>query len=152
MFKKILVTIDGSDPAKHALSFGVRLAEREGAELVILTVLPTIPFFASEESEFSYYPQLIDDMEASAKKMLAETSGEVQGEHEGLKVSTLLRKGDPARNIVEAARMEGVDLIVIGNRGTGGIISWMLGSTSRSVAEACTVPVLIVKDQQYCEA
>ena len=64
----------------------------------------------------------------------------------------ILRKGNPARYIVEVARVEGVDLIVIGNKGTGGLISWMLGSTSRSVAEACTVPVLIVKDREYCEA
>ena len=69
-----------------------------------------------------------------------------------MKASTILRKGNPARNIVEAAREEEVDLIVLGNRGIGGILSWMLGSTSRSVAEACTVPVLIVKDREYCEA
>jgi nucleotide-binding universal stress UspA family protein len=152
MFKKILVTIDGSEPAKHARGFGVKLAERDGAELVILSVVPTASFFVTEETELSYYPQLIEDMERFTKEMLAEASQEIQRDHEGLKVSTLLRKGNPARNIVEAAKNEGVDLIVIGNRGTGGIISWMLGSTGRSVAEACTVPVLIVKNQEYCEA
>jgi nucleotide-binding universal stress UspA family protein len=151
MFKKILVTLDGSDPAKHALGFGADLAERDGAELVVLTVVPTVPLYIAEEGEFSYYPQLIDDMEQFHKKLLAEVIQDLQSDHAGLKVSTILRKGNPTKNIVEAARVEDVDLIVIGNRGTGGLMSWMLGSTSRSVAEACTVPVLIVKDREYCE-
>jgi nucleotide-binding universal stress UspA family protein len=151
MFNKILVTIDGSDPSIHALGFGANLAERDGAELVVLSVVPRVSLFATEETELSYYPQLIEDMERYYEKMLVEISQELDRDHKDMKVSTLLRKGNPARNIIEAAREEKVDLIVIGNRGTGGIITWMLGSTSRSVAEACTVPVLIVKDKEYCE-
>jgi nucleotide-binding universal stress UspA family protein len=151
MFKKILVTIDGSDPAKLAVDLGVGIAERDGAELVVLTVVPTVPLFLAEDGEPQYYPRLIDDLEQYHKKLLAEAGQALQSDHGGLNVSTVLRKGNPARNIVEAAREEGVDLIVLGNRGTGGILSWMLGSTSRNVAEACTVPVLIVKDREYCE-
>jgi nucleotide-binding universal stress UspA family protein len=152
MFRKILVTIDGSEPANHALGFGADLAERDRAELVVLTVIPTVPLFVTEDDELSYYPRLLDDMEKFHEKLLVEAAQVLQGDHRGLKVSTILRKGNPAMNIVEAAKEEEVDLIVIGNRGTGGIISWMLGSTSRSVAESCTVPVLIVKDREYCEA
>lgn len=152
MFKKILVTIDGSSPAKLAFNFGVDLAERDGAELVVLTVVPTVPLYVADEGEISYFPRLIDDMEQFHEKLLAEAVQGLQSDHGGLKVSTILRKGNPARNIVEASREEEVDLIVLGNRGAGRIISWMLGSTSRSVAEACTVPVLIVKDREYCEA
>ncbi len=152
MFKKILVTIDGSDPAKHAFDFGADLAERDGAGLVVLTVVPNLPQYIAEEGELAYYPRLIDDIEKFHEKLLAEAVQGLQSDHGGLKASTILRKGNPAKNIVETAREEGVDLIVLGNRGTGGILSWMLGSTSRRVAEACTVPVLIVKDREYCEA
>ena len=152
MFKKILVTIDGSDPAKHAFDFGADLAERDGASLVVLTVVPNLPQYIAEEGELAYYPRLLDDIEKFHEKLLAEAVQGLQSDHGGLKASTILRKGNPARNIVETAREEGVDLIVLGNRGTVGILSWMLGSTSRRVAEACTVPVLIVKDREYCEA
>ena len=150
MFKKILVTIDGSDPSKLAVDLGVGIAERDGAELVVLTVVPPVPLFLAEDGELPYYPRLIDDLEQYHKKLLFE-AGQALLAHGGLNVTTVLRKGNPAMNIVEAAREEGVDLIVLGNRGTGGILSWMLGSTSRNVAEACTVPVLIVKDREYCE-
>jgi len=43
------------------------------------------------------------------------------------------------------------DLIVLGNRGKGGIATWLLGSVSRQVTDSCTTPVLVVKDQRYCE-
>ena len=66
-------------------------------------------------------------------------------------MSTVLKHGSAARQIIEVARETGADLIVVGNRGTSGLLSWMLGSTSRSVVEACTVPVLVVKDSKYCK-
>ena len=68
-----------------------------------------------------------------------------------LKLTKILKDGNPAKIIVETAGKQGVDLIIIGNRGTSGVLSWMLGSTSRTVVEACTVPVLVVKDREYCE-
>ena len=40
MVKKILVAIDGSDPAQKALDYALDLAERCGAEVVILSVIP----------------------------------------------------------------------------------------------------------------
>jgi len=59
--------------------------------------------------------------------------------------------GSPSRNIVDLSREENVDLIVVGNRGRSGVATWMLGSVSRDIVERCTVPVLVVKDQRYCE-
>jgi nucleotide-binding universal stress UspA family protein len=43
MFERILVAFDGSKPAKHALDFGANLADRDGAELVLLSVVPLTP-------------------------------------------------------------------------------------------------------------
>ena len=150
MFKKILTAIDGSDQAKHALNFAAELAEDNGAELVILTVVPQIHTYVTEDFDVNY-PQLQEDVEKDYEEMLKKTVEELGRDHIDLKVTKLLEKGNPAKKIVETAGEQGVDLIIVGNRGTSGIISWMLGSTSRNVVEACTVPVLVVKDQQYCE-
>ena len=150
MFKKILTAIDGSDQAKHALNFAAELAEDNGAELVILTVVPQIHTYVTEDFDVNY-PQLQEDVEKDYEEMLKKTVEELRRDHIDLKVTKLLEKGNPAKKIVETAGEQGVDLIIVGNRGTSGIISWMLGSTSRNVVEACTVPVLVVKDQRYCE-
>lgn len=152
MFGKILVAVDGSEPASHALEYAAQLAEEQGAELVIVTVIPPITGYVVADSEMDYYPRLEEDMEKYYVQMVEATEKVVKKAHPGLEVSALWKRGHPAIRIVEAAGEQGADLIVVGNRGRGGLISWMLGSTSRSVVESCTVPVLVVKDQEYCEA
>ena len=152
MFKKILVAIDGSAQANLAFNFGVDLAKRDGAELLVLTVVPPLPVYIAEEGELSYFQRFIDDMEQFHNNLLTETIRDIKSNHIGLKARSVLKKGKPSRNIIEVAKEEEADLIILGNRGIGGILSWMLGSTSKRVADACTVPVLIVKNREYCEA
>ncbi len=64
--------------------------------------------------------------------------------HLEIEVETRLEKGRSSDVIVETAREEDVDLIVMGSRGMGDIVGF-LGSTSRHVVEACTKPILFVK-------
>jgi len=150
MFKKILTAFDGSDPAKLALGFAADLAEDNEAELVVLAVVPHLSTYFTEDAELDY-TQLQEELQESYEDMLQKNVEELGRDHEDLKITKLLENGNPSKIIVDVAGEQGVDLIVLGNRGTGGIISWMLGSTSRSVVDACTVPVLVVKDQQFCE-
>ena len=62
-----------------------------------------------------------------------------------LKVSKKLGKGRVASTIMDAVRSENADLIVLGRCGHSKIERWLLGSTSKQVAEECDKPVLIVK-------
>ena len=78
-------------------------------------------------------------------KSLDEAGKDVAENYPELKVQTRLLEGRPSSTIVEQAKNDGVDLIVIGSRGVGGITGWILGSTSRRVVESCTVPILVVK-------
>jgi nucleotide-binding universal stress UspA family protein len=84
--------------------------------------------------------------------MVNAKAGEVKEKHPGLKVVPIVMSGSPSRKIIEAAKARETDLIVLGNRGTSGILSWMLGSVSRQVTDACTVPVLVVKDGEFCKS
>ena len=151
MIKRILVGIDGSDASITALKYGENLAETYKSELIILSVIPNMPFIYSEDLFPEYIPRIQQDLEDSYNKLLEEELERVKQEHPELNVKTVLEKGNPAENIIKTSRVEGADLIVLGNRGTGGIVSWLLGGTSRSVTDACTVPVLIVKDEEHCE-
>jgi nucleotide-binding universal stress UspA family protein len=60
--------------------------------------------------------------------------------------TTKLVEGRPADKIVETAKLESCDLIVIGSRGLGGIKEFFLGSVSDRVADEAPCPVLIVKN------
>ncbi len=146
LFKKILVAVDGSDHAIHALNYAVDSADKWGAELVILTVVPPLsPFIYSDEFDPLLIPELEDNIRKSHQKILRESAELVNNKHLEIKVETRLEEGRPSKIIVETAKEENVDLIVLGSRGLGGITGSLLGSTSQSVVHECTKPILIVK-------
>jgi len=145
LFKKILIATDGSEHAKHALNYAVESAVKWGAKLIILTVIPPIsPLVASSKYNAPYIPKLEDNLRESHQRILSEAANIVKNKHLEIKVETQLLKGRPSYVIVETAKEEDVDLIVMGSRGMGGIIGF-LGSTSRRVVESCTKPILIIK-------
>ena len=152
MFDKILVAIDGSEPSMHALEVAAQLAEQNNAELTILTVAPYPPPMLNPEAMPTYLPRYQTDLRESYEKQLRETNKKLLEEHPNLKTVPIFMEGKPATLIIEAAKAREADLIVLGSRGNSGILTWMLGSVSQHVANSCTAPVLIVKDQKYCQA
>lgn len=59
-------------------------------------------------------------------------------------IKTTIRSGHPAEEILNAAKEDGVDMIIVGSRGRRTSHLFM-GSVSREVANRSEVPVLIVK-------
>jgi nucleotide-binding universal stress UspA family protein len=151
MFNKIFVAIDGSEPRIHALEVAAKLALENDAELTIFTVAPYPPPFIIEEDMQVYLPKYHDDLRESYKRLLNKTNNELNAKHPQLKTVPIVMEGKPAKLITDVAKERQAELIVIGNKGSSGIIDWMLGSVSQKVANSCTAPVLIVKDEKYCQ-
>ncbi len=152
MFNKILVAVDGSDHADKALGYALGLAENCGSELILLTayqrrVLPGIGSneYYGDKVDMEVYERYWDSIKASHEGILAKAKGRVKKEQPSVKYTTELVEGRPGTEIIESARRNDVDLIVMGSRGIGGVTGWILGSTSKQVVEACTKPVLVVK-------
>jgi nucleotide-binding universal stress UspA family protein len=153
MYKKVLVAIDGSEPSKHALNHAVSIANKFGAELSLLAVVPRmmVPVFPDEGfgaapiSAAKDMAQYQDRMKNIYQNVLTEAEDKLKTEYPKLKVEYNLMEGRPSSTIVDVAEKNDVDLIVIGSRGIGGITGWILGSTSRRVVDSCTKPILIVK-------
>jgi nucleotide-binding universal stress UspA family protein len=150
MFNKILVAVDGSDPSIHALEVAATVAKQNNAELTILTVVPPIPPMVEGDMPH-YVPDFRKNLRESYANMLNKHVKDLKAKHPDLKVEAVVTEGNPARKISEKASEHKADMIVVGNRGTSGILSWMMGSVSRTVSDACTVPVLVVKDEKYCK-
>jgi len=79
------------------------------------------------------------------RKSLEKAEAEVRMRYPHLQFEALLLEGRPSATIVEEAEKRDADLIMMGSRGLGGIVGWILGSTSRNVVDQCTKPILIVK-------
>jgi len=63
----------------------------------------------------------------------------------GLDASWIIMRGQPADAIVDVARREAVDLVVMGSRGLGALEGALLGSVSEAVADRAPCPVLIAR-------
>ncbi|TRO54122.1 universal stress protein [Candidatus Bathyarchaeota archaeon] len=150
MFKRILAAVDGSMPSLHALQMASELAIQQKAELHILGVVPPLPAIALEGFSPEYLPTYHDDLEEATQKTLKNAEDETHRSYPELKVATHIKEGRVAKMITETAAEIGADLIVVGSRGTSGVLTWILGSVTREVADSCTVPVLIAKDPAYC--
>ena len=135
--RMILVATDGSVCGQQAEDEGVKLAVATGARMVFVHVQPQIdssryqPGEVSEQTEESH--SLLD--RALAKALQA-----------GVDAESEIVEGNPAREIVDAAKLRGADMIIVGSRGLGKISSMFIGSVSRDVLSEADRPVLIVKE------
>ena len=143
MYEKILVPLDGSELAEVALPYAEELAARLGSQMILMTVLS--PGTGSEQG--SWYPHLHD---VYLQKMLDIVKQDVQKTMgrftvKETKVEPVVLVGHPAEEIVDYARKENIDLIVMSTHGRSGIKRWTLGSIADKVVRAAKNPVLLIR-------
>lgn len=159
MFRKILVPYDDSEPAGRALDHALtiaKLAGRENPDVILLHVIAEFPAYhfidrparsikTGEKILLSQYlKEVYELMEKGAADALAKKREEVK-KFSDFDIKTRILSGHISDTIIEFARKEKVDMIVIGNVGRSGISKLRtLGSVSRSVSERAPCPVMIV--------
>ena len=145
MFQRILVAVDGSDRALHALDLAVKIQQSCDAELMILCVYRHYSLL--EASMAMVRP---DDPEHLDKSMREYATSVVESakaravEGEAREPRGFVKSGPPARTIVSFAKDHDVNLIVIGSRGVGDIEGYLLGSVSHKVTSLSECPTLVV--------
>ena len=139
MYKKILVPTDGSEFAKKAQLHALFLAKVSGAEIIALSVSEN--HFISGISSTEEVEQLNQILTDCCKKDLKEFENMNK---DGIKISSLIKEGSPAKAILDVASEEDIDLIVIGSSGKSGFDRFILGSVSDKVVNAAKCPVLVV--------
>jgi nucleotide-binding universal stress UspA family protein len=141
-YQTILVTTDFSDPSRRAVKEAARLAERLGSRLVLAYVVedrlpPMILAISSRAPE-----AILEEHRRHAKASLADLARE---QLPGREVETRVLQGVPHQAIVEFAREEKVDLIVMGMHGHGFVGHALAGSTTERVLHHAPCPVLVVR-------
>jgi nucleotide-binding universal stress UspA family protein len=146
MFKNILLATDGSPASTHAAKLAVNLARIHSAKLMAVYVMDPYPYLGIGESN----PYGFQAYMAAAQKHAAEAHAEVEVlcTHGGVSVPLEVRaiENTAASNgIVQTAKDEGADLIVMGSHGRSGIARLMLGSVANKVVAESPIPVLIAR-------
>ncbi|MGE0228272.1 MAG: universal stress protein [Dehalococcoidia bacterium] len=135
MFNEILITLDGSEHSELALRYGGELARMSGGRVTLLMVIP-----ATDVTDRNLPDQL-------RERTLAYLEERAQTLRAGAipKVGTMVRGGPPAQGIIEQAREQRVDVIVMSTLGLGADERYMLGSVALDVLMGAPCPVLMVR-------
>lgn len=141
MARSIVVGTDGSEPANRASHEAIDIAVRDGARLHVVTAYPDPAMF--RERIASGATPVNFNLQEVAERVGARVAREAQDR--GIDVGTQAREGDPAEVILDVAKEQDADLIVIGSRGLSGVQRFLLGSVSAKVSEHASCSVLIVR-------
>ncbi len=151
--KPVLVAIDFSADSEAALLWANRYIKQNHAPLIILHVVhdpaDAPGFYRKEKDDWT------EPLAAVANRMAKEFVKEMESKHPELSCLKETRiefvSGLPPGRIVEFAKKEQVQLIVMGSCGRSGISHILLGSVAERVAQISDVPVVIVKSPRNKE-
>jgi len=145
--KKILLATDGSESSMHAARvLGDLVACQPEAQVTVLHVAH-VPrsYFVTDEDGNTVTPEVPMDVmiRRSAEPILRRILSALGLPED--RVVTEVQVGEPSEEIVDLARLEGYDLIVMGCRGIGTVKELIMGSVSHKVLHTSPCPVLVAR-------
>lgn len=135
--KRILCPIDFDEHSGRAVARAQDLALRHGAELRLLHVLPSRP-----ESILMPRAGVADQVDQAARAHLDQLAGMIR--ESGVRCAVATVHGDPAFQILQAARDDEADLMVMATHGRKGVPRVVLGSVTEAVLHATPCPLLTI--------
>jgi nucleotide-binding universal stress UspA family protein len=136
---KVLVATDGSRHSMKAVERALELAEKEGAQVTLMSVA-YIGTDYLEEMPLSFREKLEDEARATLNKAKAVFDAK------GVKVETFLANGQMPANLIILKAQEGkFDRIILGSTGKNPLEKVLMGSTATKVVAHAPCEVLIVR-------
>ncbi|WP_164103738.1 universal stress protein [Candidatus Laterigemmans baculatus] len=146
--RHILLASDGSSYAEEAAAFLARLPGIGKLQVTVLTVVD-IPYVNDSFLSGEWLVEAIAHEKAVATENLKQI--DAYFEHVPLTPRRIIREGARGDTIVEVAKEEQADLVVLGARGHSGVERLLLGSTSDYVATHAHCSVLVVRPRGRTE-
>lgn len=141
---RILVPVDGSDGSEQALDMLASFFDLESADITLLHVLETLWLPEDENGEAQEGSNQMNlQLRLEAEKLLADARAKILPLHAG--VTTFVREGNPANEILRAADEGDYDLVVLGATEASDMKHQVLGSVSMKVAWNAPCSVLLVR-------
>ncbi len=142
MKPKVVVGVDGSEPARAALRWAAREADVRQTELVAVMAWDLLDQRPADRST-PFDPHFDDDAAAAE---LARSLADVLEPEALARVEQVVECAKPAPAILGVAGPG--DLVVVGSRGLGGFKGLLLGSVSEQVVDHASGPVVVVPEDR----
>ncbi|MCA9771747.1 MAG: universal stress protein [Myxococcales bacterium] len=149
--KRIVVPTDFSEASSVAEAFGVRVAEKFGAE-VLLVHIAEDPYVSLTSAAYPGAPLTLDidklrgEIRAECEARLREWRERIPA---AVRSRAIFRFGKAFVEIIRVAREENADLIVIGTHGRTGLRHMIIGSVAEKVVRKARIPVLTVRPDAH---
>jgi nucleotide-binding universal stress UspA family protein len=140
--RSILSPVDFGVGSETALDYALDLAQALGATVHLLHVYQ-IPVYGFPDGAFLAGPEIATRLSEAAQKGLDGLVARISARYPNVK--GVLKQGNPADEICEAAKSLGVDLIVLGTHGRKGIAHALMGSVAERVVRTSNIPVLTIR-------
>jgi nucleotide-binding universal stress UspA family protein len=143
--RPVMVGVDGSRSSLAALLEAAGIAERAGAELVIVgTWRAAAPGrWGASWDAASPAERATNEHRLAAEAVVRDAAERIHHVRPGLSVSTRVLEGGPARVLADISSAAGV--LVLGSRGRGGFAGLLLGSVTRRLVHDSACPVIVVR-------
>ncbi|MFL5788991.1 MAG: universal stress protein [Flavisolibacter sp.] len=149
--KKILIALDFDSSAHKIAEIGYALAAAMKAEVILLHVTSEASYYSS----FNYSPitgfgifsneDLVEkDTVVELKKIAINFLKNIQKSFDERNTYLVVENGRCAENILMVSSESGVDMIVMGTHGRGGLKKMLLGSVAEEVLHHSSIPLLII--------
>ncbi len=136
---KVLVATDGSDQSMKAVQRALELAEKQGAQVTLMSV----SYYAKDDFD-DMPPYVQDKLEAEAAAALKKAKAVFDAKK--IPVEMVLEAGlVPANNIIHRAEAGKFDRIVLGSTGITGWQRTLMGSTAAKVVANAPCEVTVVR-------
>lgn len=144
MYKRILFPTDGSEITQKALQTAIDLAKLTGAQIYTLSVKEPFPYSAISEMQPVPPQEFYDAQEriAAARVQAAADAARAAGITSHAHTVEAIH---PWEAILDHAKTQGCDLIVMASHGRRGVTALLLGSETSRVLTHATLPVLVVR-------
>ena len=141
MYKKILLTTDGSGYADQEIDRVTNLISDDG-EILVVSVAGKLPSsaFQSRKNIKRVNEGMLKEAEENVERMVAKFDDDVN-------VRGIVKIGFPAETINQIADEEGVELIVISSSGKSGLHKFIIGSVAEKVLKTADIDVLLVRNR-----
>jgi nucleotide-binding universal stress UspA family protein len=152
-FRNILVPLDGSVLAERALPPAMELARASSGQLTLLRVVTPIYLWAPFVEIEMEVEAALEQSEEQVRKSLEDVRDRLLEKEPTLNIKVDVLSGPVAETIVDYARDNDVDLIVISSHGRSGLSRWVYGSVAEKVIRGIRCcSTLIVRGRRKDEA